>query len=152
MKRSFIVLTTLVLVTVLLSGCNVLPWSRIKVDCTYDTNVFAKGNLPDRLKKGDAVDLFFPFKDKGQYNLESFDIEVKAGDKPVEHLTGEIHDAAHQVIGIFISIPNVGDKPLTVTVQLKESDSGTKAHKNPTAVGFFYVCAPSAASACNQEC
>ena len=122
MKRSFIVLTTLVLVTVLLSGCNVLPWSRIKVDCTYDTNVFAKGNLPDRLKKGDAVDLFFPFKDdaKGQYNLESFVIEVKAGDKPVEHLTGEIHDADHQVIGIFISIPNVGDKPLTVTVQLKK--------------------------------
>lgn len=119
MKRSFIVLTTLVLVTVLLSGCNVLPWSRIKVDCTYDTNVFAKGNLPDRLKKGDAVDLFFPFKDKGQYNLESFDIEVKAGDKTVDYLAGEIH-ADHQVIGIFISIPNVGDKPLTVTVQLKK--------------------------------
>lgn len=121
MKRSFIVLTTLVLVTVLLSGCNVLPWSRIKVDCTYDTDVFAKGNLPDRLKKGDAVDLFFPFKDeaKGEYNLESFVIEVKAGDKTVEHLAGEIH-ADHQVIGIFISIPNVGDKPLTVTVQLKK--------------------------------
>jgi hypothetical protein len=120
-KRSFIVLTTLVLVTVLLSGCNVLPWSRIKVDCTYDTNVFAKGNLPDRLKKGDAVDLFFPFKDdaKGKYNLESFDIEVKAGDKTVDYLAGEIH-ADHQVIGIFISIPNVGDKPLTVTVQLKK--------------------------------
>ena len=102
MKRSFIVLTTLVLVTVLLSGCNVLPWSRIKVDCTYDTNVFAKGNLPDRLKKGDAVDLFFPFKDKGQYNLESLS-SSQSWNKTVEHLTGEIH-ADHRVIGIFINI------------------------------------------------
>lgn len=118
MKRSFLTLTAIVLAAILLAGCQLLPWSSIKLGYVLEENVFEKVTEPARVKKNTGVHLVFPFREeaKGQYNLKSFAFEVKAGDKEVEYLPAEIRDADDKVIGIYVDIPDVGDKDLTIKI------------------------------------
>ena len=118
MKRSFLTLTAIVLAAILLAGCQVLPWSSIKLGYVLEEKVFGNVTEPARAKKNTGLKLVFPFKEeaKGQYNLKSFAFEVKAGDKEVENLPAEIRDADGEVIGIYVDIPDVGDKDLTIKI------------------------------------
>ena len=121
MKRNILLLTAVVLAAVMLTGC-ILPFMGIKVSYDLEEEIFTDAKLTTKVKKGSLFEPEFLFaEDVEDLTFESFDIAVLAGETEVEFEAADVLNEEEAVIGIEISIPDVGKKDIKITVTLKDA-------------------------------
>ena len=123
MKSKLWLLAGLVLVVVLLSGCD-WNWGYIKVTYDYDKAVFANPQAPDRVEEGRLLIVEFPLigAHSGRHEIGDFTIEVRdINNTPIKCYKGGNYEAGVFLAGIRVEIPNVGYKDITIRVRLKAS-------------------------------
>jgi len=123
-KRTLLILTAIVVLAVMLAGCEYLPWNfgKIKVTYEYDKEIFRTVSNPAWAKKGDLVVTAFPLQEKhvGTYGPLDFTIEVKDINKTdVPASVGDVMNG-DVFTGFQIEVPDVGQKGITISITLNK--------------------------------
>ena len=107
MKRNLMLLTAVVLVAVMLSGCALWPFGKVKVNWTGDAKeVFVKKDMVKRVKKNETTTLEVKFLD----GINNEDVTTDPASTVLENDDGE-------VIGRIFAL-EVKDEDITITVTL----------------------------------
>lgn len=111
MKRNLMLLTAVVLVAVMLSGCALWPFGKVKVNWEGDaTEVFVKKDMVKRVKKDDTT----TFDVKLKEDVDPSDVDAK-GEGVVA-----TYDAEKEA---FEFVVEAKDEAITITVTLAGADN-----------------------------
>ena len=117
MKRNILLLTAVVLVAVMLSGCALLPWTWGKVEITWDVEDKADFNTKDFAKwiKKNTVknEVEIRFADSAKSAERVWTYLEKGAEAAIGISPGELKDKDGTVIGITLEFP-VAEKAITV--------------------------------------
>ncbi len=115
MKRRILLLTAVVMIAVMLSGCVIPYLTGIKVE--YDLDPAFEAKQAEWVRRGAILTVELEYKEEASIiPVDELEISIKPEvefDKPEEVMNEE----EDKVVGIKFEIPNVGKKPLKVTVK-----------------------------------
>lgn len=119
-RRNLLVLTGIFLLAVLLAGCELMPIvSGINVTYDIDANVFGKHSYPKQLRKNAMFEGVFWFLET-QRGRTVDDFLITVDDGTLHGVEFEARNVAGTDFeGIYLQIPDVGTRDITITIKLR---------------------------------
>lgn len=119
MKRNLLVLAAVLLLAVLLAGCEAVPINLIDVKYDVDPKVFRKPNYATQMKKNAIFEgVFWFLEDQRGWTVDDF--KIKIDDGSLDGLRYSARNVAGSDFeGIYLQIPDVGTKNITISIKLK---------------------------------